>query len=279
MKIILTRTSRALTKSGLHDVDYALNPYAGCWHACLYCYAPGYTRYRVVARNWGEVIVVKVNLPEILAREVRTVKPGIVGVGTITDPYQPVEAAYRVTERSLRILLEHGFTVSIQTKNTLILRDMSLLEDYKNRVDIGVTITSLNERRAMVWEPRAPPPKMRAKILYEAYSREIESWIFLGPIIPGYNDDIDSIEEIVLLAKETKSRLYYDRLRVKKFMEENSHPVSKLLQRLASYDWSKTYRVIESLCRKHGVNCMPAFPLKTGLGAQSSGVKTLDQYL
>ena len=261
MEIIKTRVRQALSRSGLGDVDYALNPYLGCWHACIYCYARLYTPHPKASRMWGEVVVVKENIVEVLEREASRLPRGVVGLGTITDPYQPVEAVYKLTQKSLRILLERGFPVSIQTKNTLILRDIGLLEDYKRLVDVGVTITSLDWRKARVWEPRAPHPRERAKIVYEASSRGIETWIFYGPIIPGYNDDPKTIEEIVKLDKEAKATLYYDRLHIKSFMRKNPF-LAKTIKQTEKYNWRKLYRNIREVCSKLKVACREGFYTK-----------------
>ena len=85
------KVKQALSRSGLPDIDYALNPYAGCYHGCIYCYARAYTRYKDAAQNWGQVIYIKENIVDVLRKEVRRKKKGIVGISTITDPYQPIE--------------------------------------------------------------------------------------------------------------------------------------------------------------------------------------------
>ncbi|HDJ83372.1 MAG TPA: radical SAM protein, partial [Desulfurococcaceae archaeon] len=120
-RIIFLKVKEALSKSGLPDLDYALNPYMGCWHSCIYCYARLYTWYKEIADNWGRIIAVKENIVEVLRREIKYKPRGIVGVGTITDAYQPVEALYEITQKSLKVLFSAGFHASIQTKNPLIL--------------------------------------------------------------------------------------------------------------------------------------------------------------
>ena len=90
----------ALSNSGLPDLDYALNPYIGCQHGCLYCYAPNYVGYIDVKANWGKIIIVKENIGDILHEEVLKKKRGAVGIGTITDAYQPLESIYGLTRLS-----------------------------------------------------------------------------------------------------------------------------------------------------------------------------------
>jgi len=274
-EIRFTRIREALSKSGLPDLDYALNPYMGCWHSCIYCYARLYTRMRDVAEHWGEIIVVKENIIEVLEREVRQKPPGIVGVGTITDAYQPVEALYELTRYSIRTLLNHGFHVSIQTKNPLVLRDLKILVEHKDKVDVGFTITTLDNSIARTIEPRAPPPTARAKALEKISSTGIETWVFYGPIIPGVNDDDETIISLIELAKQTNSIFYYDKLRVKKFMEDPNHPLYAIAGRAKNYPWRKLYRRIEETCRKHRVKCRPGMVYEN----PDNQINTLDKYL
>jgi len=256
-KIVLVKVKEALSRSGLPDLDYALNPYMGCWHSCTYCYARLYTWYKEAADNWGRVIAVKENIVEVLRREVKYKPRGIVGVGTITDAYQPVEALYKITHELLKLLFSTGFHTSIQTKNPLILRDLDLLVENKKLVDVGFTITTLNNQIARIIEPHAPPPKARVKALETIASHGIETWVFMGPIIPGYNDDEASIEELIRLAKETNSIFYYDKLHVKKFMLNHQHPLHKAALKSREYNWNKLYNKIKYICRKYNIKCLP----------------------
>lgn len=256
MKVREVKVRKALTPSGLPDVNLALNPYVGCYHGCVYCYARLYVRDEEIAKRWGEVIAVKVNLPELLAREARK-GLGIVGLGTVTDPYQPLERKYRLTRRSLKILLKRGLEVSIQTKSDLILRDLDLLSTYAEKVDVGFTITTTDPRIASKMEPKAPTPKSRIKALEELSSVGIRTWLFLGPIIPGYNDNLDSIEELIEVASSTNSILYYDKLRVKEFMLDPNHPLYEAAEKAKAYPWASLFKVIRSLCRRMEVKCAP----------------------
>ena len=253
------RVRTALSRSRLPDIDYAFNPYIGCWHSCIYCYARLYTRYREVSENWGDIIYVKVNIVERLREDVRRYKPGVVGVGTITDAYQPLETVYRLTARSLPVFFTNGFHVSIQTKNTLILRDLSLLIENRDKVDVGFTITTLSDNKARIIEPRAPPSTARAEALRRIAGEGIETWIFYGPIIPGFNDDPITIHSLIELAAETRSKLLLDTLHVKKFMLQVDHPLYRYISRVGRMDWKSFFNKIISMCREHGVTCIVGY--------------------
>jgi len=258
------RVGNALSRSGLPDLDYSLNPYVGCYHACIYCYAPGYVRYREVAQNWGEVIYVKENLIQVLSREVRRKKPGRVGISTISEPYQPLEAKERLTRRSIEILLSNRFHPSIQTKSDLILEDLDLFAESKEKLDVGFTITTLDDELSELMEPRAPTPRRRVRALERHSENHVRTWIFLGPIIPGINDDGDSMKDIVELAAETSSFLYFDPLRLKPWviprlrreLEERGFDAEVVMERTRDKRWLKRLRdEIYSNCKRLGVEC------------------------
>lgn len=275
LKVVEVDVGRALSPSGLPDLDYALNPYLGCYHGCLYCYARVYTRHREVAERWGELVAAKRNLVALLVKEVKRIRRGTVGFGTITDPYQPAEALYRLTRSALEVLAVTGLRVSVQTKSSLVLRDLDLLKELGGRADVGITVTSLSNSSPMakVLEPRAPPPSARVEALRRLSSAGLRTWVFYGPVVPGYNDGREDIEGIVELARETESTLYVDKLRVKAFMFK--HPLlAALANNALRYDWGAFFRVLMEECKREGVVCRPGFEYEG-----SEGWATLDHFL
>ncbi len=242
MEVIRRKTKTALGKSSIPGIDYTLNPYIGCMHSCVYCYSRLYCNV-----EWGKTVIVKSNIAEVLAREVRK-KRGKVTLSTLTDPYQPVERDEKLTRRLLQILLNSSFSVSIQTKSDMVLRDIDLIASHPAKV--GFTITTLNDKLAKAVEPNAPPPSRRVKALERLHSEGVKTMVFLGPILPGYEDDID---EIVELAKATDSVLIYDRYRVKRFMKSGIE--RELAEKAKKVDWKALARKIEELYDK----ALPAF--------------------
>jgi DNA repair photolyase len=257
------KVKTALSRSGLYDLDYAYNPYVGCLHGCIYCYARAYTRYDEVSLNWGKIVYIKENILEVLSEEVKKKPRGIVGVSTLTDPYQPIEATEGLTRRGLQILLQSGFRVSVQTKSPLVTRDIDILKNHIPHVDVGFTITTLDPHLAKLIEPNAPSPHQRAKALREVSSAGIPTWIFIGPIIRGLNDARANLEEIVRLAAETSSKVYYDHLHLKPGIRESMMPLLEKFPKLlsSSTTWITTVEDrIRDLCRKYFVECEAAFP-------------------
>jgi DNA repair photolyase len=228
--------------------------------------------------NWGKFVRPKSNIAEVLEREVRHRPRGTVGVSTVCDPYQPIEAKLELTRKCIEILSNHGFPVSIQTKSGLVLRDADLIVPRK--FDVGVTITTMNLELAGEIEPRASPPDVRTHILDEFASRGVETWVFLGPIIPEVNDSEDSMRQIAEVARRTKSRLLYDKLNLRRWVLERLAPVIErekpgLPSRLPSLVgknsgwWRKTRSTLESICRELGVMCEPAFPTEFYPGSKA----------
>lgn len=250
--VVRKRVRRALSKSNLPGVDYTVNPYIGCAHGCVYCYARLYSPSDVRER-WGEVVVVKENIDKL--REIRRKVDGRVVLSTITDPYQPIENKERLTRKILQILLNSGCRVGIQTKSNLVLRDIDLLAQNTEMVDVGFTITTTDEKLAAKIEPNAPLPVKRVKALEKLSSEGIKTWIFLGPIIPGVDED--EIAGIVDIARATGSTLYYDRFRVKGFMREGV--VRELAEKARGINWRDMEKRIQEICKKRGVNCVSAF--------------------
>ena len=212
-KIIEVECKSLLNKSGL--ADYAVNCYAGCEQGCRYCYARFVTRFSHPGEPWGSFVDVKVNAPSVIAREIKRKKIGRVFMSSVCDGWQPVEANYRLTRQCLEILLSHGFPVSILTKNALAQRDLDLLKS-KDSVELGATITTLDENLSRLFEPRSSPPEKRLALLQEAKSRGIDTYVFLGPLLPYLSDSESSILTLLKAVKEVGADYFYvDRLNLR----------------------------------------------------------------
>jgi len=172
-----------LNKSKIHD--YCLNPYTGCQVNCRYCYARLFMRrYSGHSEPWGSFVDVKINAPELLRKQVVRAKKGTVWLSSVCDPYQPLEEKYRLTRQCLTILAEARFPVNIQTKMTLILRDLDIIERF-DEVEVGMTLTTDDERIARMFEPGASPVGERIAALEKIHSRGIRTFAFVGPLLPG----------------------------------------------------------------------------------------------
>jgi DNA repair photolyase len=181
MMITEIECKTALSTSSLPGLTYSLNPYRGCQHNCAYCYAPSVLR--IERKNWNESIQVKKNIPRIISKELPKKKPGVVGLSTVTDPYQPVEKKYQLSRRCLELLLENNFPVCVQTKSALIIRDIDLLKKF-SRAEVMLSIGTLHDDQRKILEPGGSPIKERLQTLRAFSDAGIKTTIFYGPIYP-----------------------------------------------------------------------------------------------
>ncbi len=167
---------------------YTVNPYTGCAHRCLYCYASSYIRDFFNPRPKKDFI-------EVVRRDLQRLREGsIVNVSSSSDPYQPLEEKKAYTRRLLE-MLKGKFTIEIVTKSDLVLRDVDILSNSDSVVSI--TITTLDTDLARRLEPAAPPPTRRIKAVEALSEAGVPVVVRLDPIIPGLNDSADSIREVV----------------------------------------------------------------------------------
>ena len=221
-----------------------------------------------LAMNWGKVIQAKRNIVEVLEREVKRKPKGVVGVSTVTDPYQPLEAELELTRKCIELLSKHRFDLCIQTKSSLVLRDADVIKP--EGFEVWVTITTMDPELARELEPKASPPDARAQVLEEFSSRGVETCLFLGPIIPEIDDSEESIRRVVEVAKRTRSKVIYDKLNLRRWVLDRLEPVLErkqlgLTERMPSLvdvrseRWRGISSTVESVCKRLGVGCEPAF--------------------
>jgi len=203
-------TNNAISESGI--TDYCINPYAGCQHACKYCYARFVSRFYGRKMNeWGKFVYAKVNLPKLLSTEKKLKKPGEIILSSTTDAYQPLEEKYQITRKVLQELLsEERFSVVIQTKSSLVLRDMDIIKSFGSRIKVGFTIT-MNDEMAKIFEPGASSTSQRIEALRKLKENGVTTYAFLGPLIPGVSD----FEWLVEQVREFSDYIYVDKLNLR----------------------------------------------------------------
>lgn len=205
LRTTLTReaSKSALTYNDSPDIgfDRSLNPYRGCEHGCIYCFARPSHAYVGLSPglDFETKILFKPDMPEILARELS--KPGYVPkpvtLGANTDPYQPLERHQGLTRRILEVLERFNHPLSIVTKGAGVIRDIDILARMakKNLVRVCVSITTLDARLARVMEPRAASPVRRLEAVRQLSAAGIPVAVLAAPMIPGINDS--ELEKIV----------------------------------------------------------------------------------
>ncbi len=195
-----------LTKSGIEGVDYAVNPYVGCGHACVYCYATFMKRFTGHEEEWGTFVDVRANAPDVLRRQLKRPKAGTVCLSTVTDAYQPLEKRYGVTRGCLEALVGHDdLSVSILTKSALVRRDIDILKQL-HEPSVGFTITGLDEGLRKRFEPGASPVAARLEAMQEIAAAGIDTWAFAGPLLPFLSDGEEQIDALFHAIKEAGGR-------------------------------------------------------------------------
>lgn len=204
IKIREVQAKSILNKSKVFD--YCLNPYTGCQLNCAYCYARLFMRrYSGHKEPWGQFVDVKVNAPELLKKQLEKARRGTIWISSVCDPYQPLEAKYRLTRQCLEIMIEKQFPLNIQTKSRLIQRDIDLLQQFHD-IEVGFTITTDDERIAGIFEPRASSVKKRLNALAEIHGKGIKTFAFIGPLLPG------NPEKLIANLEGITDKIYIDRM-------------------------------------------------------------------
>jgi DNA repair photolyase len=182
---------------------WTINPYRGCTHACVYCFARPTHRYLDfdAGRDFEREIVVKVNAPELLRGELARAswQGEHVALGTNTDPYQWVEGRYRLMEGIWQVLRDAANPCSILTKSPLLLRDLPLLLEIAQRTSISacLSIPTLDERAWRATEPHTPNPRARLEAVAELNRAGIATGVLVAPLMPGINDAPHQLEPLL----------------------------------------------------------------------------------
>ena len=191
---------------------WSLNPYRGCVHQCHYCFARPTHRYfdLGVGEDFSGIVFVKPNLPEILTAELArdTWRQEQVAVGAATDPYQPIEARYRLTLRALELFARFRTPISVVTKGTLILRDLDLLQTLTERAGASIcfSVPTLDQGVWRRTEPGTPPPAQRLKVMERLAAAGINAGILMAPLLPGLSARPDQIARTVRAAADHGAR-------------------------------------------------------------------------
>jgi DNA repair photolyase len=189
---------------------YSMNPYQGCEHGCIYCYARNSFEYwgYSAGLDFETKIIVKKNAPELLRKFLMNPKWECVPIGLSgnTDCYQPAERKFKLTRQLLEVCNEFNQPVGMITKNAGMLRDMDIIQELakKNLVSILVSVTSFNEDLRRTMEPRTTTGKQRIKLIEEMSKAGVRMGVMLGPMIPGLNDH--EMHDIIKAASDVGAR-------------------------------------------------------------------------
>jgi DNA repair photolyase len=204
--VTVDSTRKIITHNESPDIsfDRSINPYRGCEHGCVYCFARPTHAYLGLSPglDFESKLFMKPNAPELLERELSApgYVPKVIAIGTNTDPYQPIERQYKIMRGILEVLDRAGHPVGIVTKSALVLRDLDILARMAARdlVKVAISVTTLDPKLARVMEPRAATPPRRLEALRQLVKAGIPTSAMVAPVIPAINDaEMERILEAV----------------------------------------------------------------------------------
>jgi DNA repair photolyase len=207
--VTVDSTRKIITRNQSPDIgfDRSINPYRGCEHGCVYCFARPTHAYLGMSPglDFESKLFVKPEAAELLEKELADLKysPRVIAIGTNTDPYQPIERRYQVMRRILEVLDKCSHPVGIVTKSALVLRDLDILARMaeRNLVKVALSVTTLDPELARKMEPRAATPMRRLETLRRLSQAGIPTTVMVAPIIPAINDmDIERILDAAKVA-------------------------------------------------------------------------------
>ncbi len=186
----------AITRNESPDIpfDRSINPYRGCEHGCIYCFARPTHAYMGLSAglDFESKLFAKPDAAKLLERELAKpgYKPRVIAIGTNTDPYQPIEKEWRIMRQILEVLNKANHPVAIVTKSALVMRDIDILKEMaaRNLVRVGLSVTTLDRKLARAMEPRAATPPRRLEAIQALSEAGIRTSIMVAPIIPALND-------------------------------------------------------------------------------------------
>ncbi len=186
--------------------DQSINPYRGCEHGCIYCFARPTHAYlgHSPGLDFETILYAKTNAAELLTRELAHPRyvPKVIAIGAVTDPYQPIEREHRITRSILEVLEAAGHPVGVVTKSALIVRDADILSRMAARglAKVAISVTTLDRSVARKMEPRAATPPRRLEAIRQLAEAGIPVSVLTAPIIPALNDS--EIEAILEAARD-----------------------------------------------------------------------------
>ena len=266
-------------RSALNRVEgmpftWTLNPYRGCTHGCHYCFARRYHAYLELdaGDEFASVILVKVNFADVLRGELA--RPGwrgeLIGLGTATDPYQPIEGHYRLTRRALEALVDHPAPVGLVTKGPMVVRDLDLLVDLSRRAacTVHMSVPTVDEDAWRILEPGTAHPLQRLRAVRALTDAGVAAGVIMAPVVPGLTSQPAKIEETIKAIADHGARfcgavvLHLEggtRDHFMRFLSREFPDLAPRVDRLYASKYAprrhqdQVHGVLDLLCRRYGL--------------------------
>jgi DNA repair photolyase len=258
MKVEHRNVKNIIVKSNIPEIDYVINPYIGCQHGCIYCYAEFMIRFTGhKGDKWG-------NFLDIKELDMNRIKPTrydgkSILLSSVTDPYIPLELKYKNTRKILQRLIGTKARIRVLTKSKFVTRDIDIFKQFDN-IEIGISICTLDNETAKLLEPGASRPVERLNAIKELYDNGLRTYVFISPYFPG----ITKYREIIKESKEFASSFMFENLnfrphnipRILSMIKQHFPDLMSVYNGLKddhSY-WDKIEEEIENFCLHNNLN-------------------------
>lgn len=246
-----------VTKTGVPASDYVINPYIGCPHKCIYCYAVFMKRFTNHEEQWGDFLDVKIYNKKI---RLHTLKDKKIVFSTVTDAYNQFERKYRITRKLLEQFINTDIKISILTKSDLILRDIDIFKQTPG-ITVGISLNTLDDTIRKKLEPRASSIERRLNAIKTLHDEGIYTYLFLSPMFPGITD----FQEIINESKSYIKEFWFENLNLRgsfrpavlKYIYDNHKNLAPLYDEIykrKNYEyWRIVEQQIETFCLKNRI--------------------------
>ncbi|MCP4763442.1 MAG: radical SAM protein [archaeon] len=259
MKIEFREAKSVITKSNIPSIDYVINPYIGCQHGCIYCYAEFMKRFTDHGGDtWGKFLDVKqFNWNKINPHKYKSDKT--IMLSSVTDPYTPSEKKYQNTRRILEKMVGTEAKIEILTKSKLVTRDIDLFKKFKN-ISVGISINTLDASIAKIIEPLASKPMKRIEALREIGEHNIPTWVFVSPVFPRITDWKAIVQEVSSITKtinfENLNFRGHNISRIMDFLAERFPELVEFYKQIQKNPtiWDGIGEEIDEFCQSKGLN-------------------------
>ena len=238
MKIKKVQVKSVVTKSKLPDADYVINPYTGCEHGCKYCYARFMKRFTGHKEEWGEFVDVKENAVSTISDKY---KGANIVIGSVTDPYQPIEARCKLTRAILKRLIALQPELNILTKSDLVVRDVDLIKQFK-KCEVAISLSMLDDKVRDKLE-KSVSAERRIAALKKLHENGIKTVLFISPIFPSLTEWKKMIE----LTKSYVDECWFENINLYPSIKDR---VGKYVKNV---DWGDVEEEIRKYCKEKKV--------------------------
>ncbi len=263
MKINVREAKGIVTKSNIPGVDFVINPYIGCQHGCIYCYAEFMIRFtNHKGDKWGQFLDIK-------KYDFSKIKPEkyngkTILLSSVTDPYIPLDIKYQNTRKILENLIGTKARIQILTKSKFVERDIDLFKKFEN-IEVGISISTSDEELAKIIEPGASRPQERLDIVKKLKENKIETYVFISPFFPRITD----FRKIIQASIDFTDYYMFENLnfrphnvpRIYNIIKENYPKLLPIYKEFKNdhSKWEPIEREIEAYCEENRLNYSIAF--------------------